>query len=237
MELSTTARRAIEAYGGEPLWRAARRIEAVVSAGGLAFVLKRRPEFGRAHIAMEVPQPRSRLSPIGRDPAITGSLEGPDVRLEGRGGQALASRKQARQAFAGWRRNLYWDDLDMSYFANYAFWNYFTLPRLLMTPEIDWSEIHPGRLRAIFPASIPTHSRVQDFHFDRDTGLLLRHDYTVEIMSRLATAANVAVAHAKQNGIAYPSRREVSPQKPWGGALGWPLLLWIDIHELSVIAE
>ena len=26
----------------------------------------------------------------------------------------------------------------MAYFANYAFWNYFTLPNLLMNPAIVW---------------------------------------------------------------------------------------------------
>ena len=164
-----------------------------------------------------------------------GALDGLDVRLEGAGGEIVETRSRARTAFSGWRPNLYWDDLDMAYFANYAFWNYFTLPRLLMNPAIDWTETGLGRLRAIFPESIPTHSRVQEFQFDRETGRLRQHNYTVEIMSRLATAANVVLAHSEQDGLAFPSRREVSPQKPGGGALGWPLLLWIDVHAFRVV--
>jgi hypothetical protein len=37
------------------------------------------------------------LTPIGRNPAITGVLDGPDVRLENSGGKIVAERKQARQ--------------------------------------------------------------------------------------------------------------------------------------------
>lgn len=108
MDLTTTARKAIEAYGGLELWLGARRIEAEVSAGGLAFALKRRPPFVRARIEMEVAQPRSKITPIGRDPARMGALDGLDVRLEGAGGEIVETRSRARTAFSGWcefRRN------------------------------------------------------------------------------------------------------------------------------------
>ena len=38
--LSATGIRAIQAYGGAELWQGTRHIEAQVSAGGLAFILK-----------------------------------------------------------------------------------------------------------------------------------------------------------------------------------------------------
>ena len=207
MALSSTAQRALAAYGGDQTWRAAKRIEAVVSARGLAFTLKRRPPFQRARIEMEVARPVSRLTPIGRDAAVAGVLEGGDVRLEDSAGGVLSERRDARSHFGGLRRQVMWDDLDMSYFANYAFWNYFTLPLLLTHEAIDWREIGEGRLRATFPDALPTHSSVQHFRFDPATGRLVQHDYTAEIISRLATAANVVLAHDVNDGLSLPPPR------------------------------
>lgn len=235
MALSITAKRALDAYGGEALWREAKSIEAVVSARGLAFTLKRRPAFQRARIVMAVGRPYSRLTPIGLDPAVAGVLEGGDVRLEDASGKAVAERRDARGSFGGLRRQIMWDDLDMTYFANYAFWNYFTLPRLLLNETIDWRELGEGRLRATFPDHLPTHSRVQDFRFDPATGRLVQHDYTAQIISRLATAANVVLAHEVKDGVAYPSKRLVSPRAPSGGALDWPRLIEIEVHEFRVL--
>ena len=235
MSLSATAKRALEAYGGEAIWREAKSIEAVVSARGLAFTLKRRPAFRRARIVMAVERPNSRLTPIGIDPSLAGVLEGGDVRLEDSSGEVVAERRDARSYFGGLRRQVMWDDLDMTYFANYAFWNYFTLPRLLLNEAIDWRELGEGRLRAMFPDHLPTHSRVQDFRFDPATGRLVQHDYTARIISRLATAANVVLAHEVKDGVAYPAQRLVSPRMPSGGALGWPKLIEIEVHEFRLI--
>ena len=225
MELSPTARLAIAAYGGEALWRDARSIEAVVSARGLAFAMKRRPTFDRAPIRMEIHAPRSQLTGIGRDRTVVGVLDGANVRLEAAEGSIVAARAGARGGFARPRRMLFWDDMDMAYFANYAFWNYFTLPNLLMNPAIAWTELSPGRLRAKFPDSIPTHSPVQEFHFDPNSGLLRQHDYTAEIISRRATAANVVLEHSRSDGIAFASSQLVSPRMFSGRALGWPRLI------------
>jgi hypothetical protein len=94
--LTATAQRAVEVYGGE-WWLKASRLEAEISVRGLAFILKGRPFFHHAQIEMAVQRPYSRLTPIGRNPAITGVLDGPDVRLEDRGGKIVAERKQARR--------------------------------------------------------------------------------------------------------------------------------------------
>jgi hypothetical protein len=45
------------------------------------------------------------------------------------------------------------------------------------------------RLEATFPPDIPTHCPRQTFYFD-ERGLLRRLDYTVDVFSRLASAAN-----------------------------------------------
>jgi hypothetical protein len=125
MKLSVTAEKAIQAYGGTALWNKARTIETILSANGLAFTLKRRPAFERAKFTTEIHRPFARMTPIGKETGVTGVLDGADVRLENSSGEILEERKNARSYFPFGRRLFYWDDLDMTYFANYATWNCF----------------------------------------------------------------------------------------------------------------
>jgi len=236
MKLSETAEKAVAAYGGIELWRNALSVETVVSADGLAFILKRRSFFHHSKMTMDAHRPCCRFTPIGRDPAITGVLDGGDVRLEDTQGRLIEERRNARSYFKAGRRLFCWDDLDMSWFANYASWNYFTLPTLLLREDIDWSEPEPGRLSAVFPSHIPTHSRVQQFRFDRKTGLLIQHDYTADIISPLATAANVVHRHSENgDGLVYPSERVVTPRSFRGNPLRKPVLIHLYLHDYRVI--
>jgi len=243
MVLKETAEKALEAYGGRALWQNAKTLEVEISASGLAFTLKRRPFFSHARMVMDVHRPFSKLTPIGRNPAVTGVLDGLDVRLENAQGQVISERKNARGYFKIGRRLFYWDDLDMSYFANYASWNYFTLPALLMNEDILWKEREPGLLEGWFPDAIPSHSRVQRFRFDRESGLLIQHDYTADIISPLAAASNVVLQHAKNSsGLVYPSIRRVTPQglprQGWNSKpLGGPVLIHLDIHDFRLITS
>ncbi|NMW17718.1 MAG: hypothetical protein HKK66_01560 [Chlorobiaceae bacterium] len=236
MSLTETAEKAIAAYGGRALWQNAKTLETEISASGLAFTLKRRPFFRHARMILDVHRPFSKLTPIGRNLGITGVLDGLDVRLDNQEGKVLSERKNARNYFKIGRRLFYWDDLDMSYFANYASWNYFTLPALLMREDIVWKELEPGLLEARFPGEIPTHSRVQRFRFDPETGLLMQHDYTADIISPLAAASNVVLKHAQNSsGLVYPSIRRVTPKGPKGKPLGGPVLIHLDIHDFWLI--
>ncbi len=233
--MNQTVEKAITAYGGREFWSKAKHIEAEVSTHGLAFTIKSRPTFKHAKISMEVAHPFSTLTPIGKNVQLTGVLDGHHVCLKDSTGKIVEERKDARKYFPGGLQRLFrWDDLDMSYFANYAFWNYFTLPALLMREDIDWKEVEPGWLEAAFPECIPTHSKIQRFRFDLETGLLIQHDYTVDIMSKLATAANVVLEHKQGDGFLYPSRRLVTPRSPNGTPLPAPTLIDITVHKFQV---
>ncbi len=232
--MNPTAQKAIEAYGGQKLWAEAIRLEAEFSASGLAFTLKRRPHLKRVKIMMEIARPRARITPIGKHQEITGVLDGADVRLENAIGEVIQTRKNARQYFPGGRRIFFWDDLDMAYFANYAMWNYLTLPSLLSRDDIEWRELAPGLLEAVFPPELPTHSRIQRFRFDPDTGLLLQHDYTADIISRLAKAAHVVLEHNENKGLCYTSKRRVTPRSAKGRPRRGPTLIAIELHDFCL---
>lgn len=229
--MSQTLIKAVDAYGGKETWTKAKSIEAEFSARGLAFVFKQRPQLRRAKLTMDISRPFSRITPIGRNREITGVLDGTDVHLENANSEVIRERKNARQYFPGGRRLFYWDDLDMAYFANYAMWNYLTLPALLMRIDIIWHEVEAGFLEAIFPKEIPTHNQRQHFRFDQDTGLLLQHDYTAEVISSLAKAAHVVLDHSEREGLRFTSHRRVTPRSAKGKPLRGPTLIEISIHD------
>jgi len=97
------------------------------------------------------------------------------VWIEDRAGRIIAERNAPRPAFRSFRHSLWWDDLDLLYFAGYASWNYFTTPFLLAMENVETKEIEPWpengevwrRLAAQFPATIPTHCREQIFYFGK----------------------------------------------------------------------
>lgn len=231
--LPATARRALDAYGGEALWRQARSVRAAVSASGLAFSLKGRSPFRGIGVTCDARTPIARLSPVD-DSGAVGILHGGDVILENPQGREIGRRENARAYFPYGRRLFRWDSLDQTYFAGYAFWNYLCFPALLLREDIRWQEEGPGRLLASFPGSIPTHSSVQEFLFETSTGFLRQHNYTAEVMGGWARAAHVVVEHGDWNGIPYPSHRVVTPRRKDGTPSGWPVLIDLFVHDWAV---
>ncbi len=231
--LPATACRALDAYGGESFWRTARSVHAVVSASGLAFVLKWQRPFDRIAVRCAVGEPLVRMTPIDRS-GNTGVLKNGDVFLEDPSGITIDRRDNARSFFPYGRRLFWWDSLDQTYFAGYALWNYLAFPALLLRKDIRWEETGAHRLLADFPENIATHSPSQEFLFDPVSGLLRQHNYTAEVMGGWAKAANAVIAHGIWNGIPYPAHRRVTPRKKDGTPAGAPVLIDLVIHDWSV---
>jgi hypothetical protein len=117
-------------------------------------------------------------------------------------------------------------------FCKLCFWNYFTFPRLLLNPQIQWEEKRQSHLIAHFPKHLPTHSPKQEFFIHPETSLLEQHNYNANIISSLATAANLVLEHKRsKTGIPYASKRRVTPRNWFGKALKAPILIDIEVHE------
>jgi len=231
--LTSTAQRAIAAYGGEARWRSASAIELTLSAGGLAFRAKWQPPLVKAVQRLGVWEPRVRCQGIDRAGNV-GLLDGGDVRLEAPDGRLLGERRDARRFFGPGRRWLWWDALDQTYFACYAAWNYFALPALLLRDDVGWRELAEGTLEARFPPQIPTHGAVQRFRFDPATGLLRQHDYTAEIIGGWAQAARVVLEHGESGGVPYPRRMRMTPRRADGTPRGGPTLVAVEAHRFEL---
>jgi hypothetical protein len=230
------AHRMLEAYGGEQRWRAATAVEARLTIGGSLFRWKRRREgyWPSVQVRVETAEPRSRFDPIDRagDVAV---LDAHSVRIERPDGTLVEERMDARTKPYG-RKLFAWDVVDIGYFFGYTMWNYLALPALLLRDDISWSEVSPDTLEARFPEQIPTHSALQRFHVDLETGRLRQHDYTAETFGGWAKAAHMIEEHGDYDGLTAPSKRRVKPRAgDKGGPLPFPLLIWADIHEYALV--
>lgn len=233
MSASAVLERAIEAYGGEERWRAIGEIEAHGSCSGLLFRWKRGHGFDDLHIRLKVWEPWIQLSAVDKSGAI-GILNGHDVRIERPNGELVSERPYARANFPYGRRLFHWDLMDVVYFAGYAFWNYLTLPALLIRDDIRWEQVSDTVLEANIPDWIPTHTRRQKFHFDPDTGLLSQYDYTADVFGSFAKASHI-LQHAESDGVVYTSDRLIMPTIG-GKPFAFPLLIHVVIDDYKPIA-
>jgi hypothetical protein len=230
-ELSATAARALNAYGGEALWKSATTVESTVTVGGLLFQLKGAGIPPHAKITVDVRRPHTVIDPVDTAGDI-GVLDGFSVMITSPAGKVLEQRADAREHLQNATISTKWDRLNLVYFLGYAFWGYYTLPYELTRTDIEWTELRDGVLQADYGTGLPVHSRIQRFWFDRSSGLLRRNDYTPIAAVRDARAANVVFEHGTANGIAYPSKRRVKMSL---GQYGWvfpfPDFITIDIER------
>jgi hypothetical protein len=231
----------LEAHGGQSRWMDLSAITARVRYGGLAF--RSRLCFGTQRWRRVEVDPHAPRVTFGDYPSrsTTGHFDQDRVWLTDGEGVELRSRDGARARMGTWRRQLWWDSLDLLYFSGYALWNYLTTPFLLAAPGVESREgptvvESDRRLRTLdvrFPAEIPTHSPEQRFYYD-ERFLLCRHDYDPLAFASWARAAHLCDEHEVIDGLPVPVRRHVVPRRPDGGFRPAPTLLWIELAEVEL---
>jgi hypothetical protein len=230
-ELSPTAARALAAYGGQAVWKAATTVESTVTVGGLLFQLKGINIPPHAKITVDVQRPHTIIAPVDESGDI-GVLDGFKVMIVAPGGRILEQRADARGHLQNASLTTKWDRLNLLYFLGYAFWGYYTLPYQLIRTDIEWTELRDGVLQADYATNLPVHSRVQRFWFDTKTGLLRRNDYTPVAADPNARVANVVFEHGVSNGIPYTSKRRVKTSlQQYGWVLPAPDFITIDVES------
>ncbi len=234
---------AVEAHGGLQRWRSVREVKIRVRTGGIALPLRFKPApFKSCAVRVSTSVPKAAIAPYPRK-GHQGIFENDTVAIVGPDGAVVKERRDPRAAFTGFRRKIFWDDLDALYFGAYAFWNYLNLPFLLSGPGFELREMEPWdedgerwrRLHVVFPDAVPTHCREQVFYFN-PKGLLVRHDYTAEVFGRWARAAHYSGVHTENEDLVFPARRRVFPRLRSGRALFLVTLVSIDIDDIEVIA-
>jgi hypothetical protein len=232
---------AITAHGGLDRYRSAAQIEVRLRCGGWAFPLKwQRGALANFTGTVSTSEPRVVLEPFGGADR-RGILEHGSVRIEDSAGEIVGQRDDPRPQFRRFRRNLWWDDLDLLYFAAYALWGYISAPFIFARPEFEVTETDPWTedgetwrgLEVEFPADVPAHSRVQRYYFD-ERGLLRRNDYTAEVFGSWAKAAHYCWQHRELDGLVIPTRRKAMPRAGNGKPRKQVTLVSIAIDDLKL---
>src|SRR5215469_4892785 len=212
--------RIIDAHGGINCWNRYEKVEATIVSGGGFFRLKGLPQDSTPRrMTVWLHEERSSVFPFGAPDQRT-MFTPESVAIEKLDGTIVAERQVPRDWFAGHQMQTPWDALHRAYFNGEALWTYLTTPFLLAGDGVHVEETEPWKqgsetwrvLRARFPGSIETHSRVQDFFFD-DGRMLRRHDYQVNIAGGFP-AAQLTSEHVSADGITLPAKRRAYTRGP-----------------------
>jgi hypothetical protein len=228
----------IEAHGGLNRWKNFRRVRATIVTGGALFEMKGLPQDDvKRQMTVSLHEQWASVTPFGaldRKTAFTPQR----IAIESIEGNVVAERINPRESFAGHQIDTPWDPLHRAYFNGYAMWTYLTTPFLLAMPEVAIQEVESWkegeeewyRLRARFPDPIATHSRIQDFFFDR-TFRLRRHDYSVDVAGGFA-AAQYVYDYTEADGLWLPTKRRAFLRGPDERALEDALMVSIDLSDI-----
>jgi hypothetical protein len=229
----------IDAHGRMDRWDAYRTVEASIVTGGGFFALKGlTQDRDPRRMTVWLHEQRASVLPYGAPDQRT--VFTPDrIGIEKTDGTVVAERFAPTDSFAGHQMHTSWDQLHRAYFNGEALWTYLTTPFLLVGDGVHVEETNPWQqdgetwrvLRARFPGSIETHSRVQDFFFD-NSHMLRRHDYRVNIAGGFP-AAQLTSEHVRVDGISLPTTRRAYTRGPDRQPILDMLMVAIDISNVK----
>jgi hypothetical protein len=205
---------AIKAHGGRDRWQQVKKLTAKAKIGGGLWGAKGKSGIlDDTTVIAEAHRQHLEYSPFGEG---RHSVYEPDhTAIVGSDGNVLERRDNPRATFQGHVRETQWDNHNLIYFSGYAMWTYLTTPFLFKMPGFIVEEVEPWsedgeewrRLKVTFPATVPSHSTVQIFYFDR-SGLLRRHDYSADVLGGMPSA-NYATDPKEFGGLIVPTKRRV----------------------------
>jgi hypothetical protein len=230
----------LHAHGGLQRWRSSTLLEATIVSGGKLWQIKGQPQD---------PAPRRMTVALHREWASVQPFGAPDQRsdftperiaIEKLDGEIVAERANPRASFTGHVLETPWDPLQRAYFNGYALWTYLTTPFLLTMPGFTVTEIDPvhedgeqwAGLRAQFPDTLASHSRVQEFYFN-SVYLLCRHDYRVDVAGGFA-AIQYVYDIVQADGIKLPSKRRAYRCDADGRPMADELMVSIDVSDIHL---
>jgi hypothetical protein len=238
--MNTLAQKIIDAHGGLQAWKTFTSLTAHLKQDGALWGLKGHAgKLDDTNVTVGLGDEWASHHPFG----VAGrtSLFRPGrVEIKDSSGAVLDALDAPRSSFAGHALETPWTEPQLAYFAGIAMWTYLNMPFLLAAPGVvceqlaDWSEHGETwqRLKVTFPEAIATHSAVQTLYVDPD-GLLKRHDYDVEIAGNTPGAHYIS-GYTTVSGIKFPTVRRIFPRQADGTSLSEPLVVSIDISEITL---
>lgn len=232
---------AMNGHGGLDRWREFAAISVHLSQGGVLWDLKQQSGvLDEVDVTASLAEEHLSHGPFGEPPVHTAFT--PDrVAIESAGGTVLEQMSHPRDSFAGHTQETPWNRLQLAYFAGTAMWTYLTQPFSFTMPGFVVSEGDPWvedgrtyrRMNVTWPAHLATHNSDQVLYLD-DTGLVFRHDYTVEITGN-TDAAHYLSDYVDVSGLKVPTRHRIHPRAADGQADPGLLIVSIDYSDVRYL--
>jgi len=238
--MGTLLEKIIDAHGGGR-WGEVDQISATRHFGGAFWALKSVPgiaEEGR--FTVDLRREHSQLYNFG-DADLHTDFTPDRVAIIRADGTVVKELLQPRASFDGHELMTPWNDLHLAYFTGYAMWTYNTEPQSFTLDGVVTQELGPwteedgqvwDRLQVTYPSSLATHTPVQVVYADSD-GVLRRRDYSVDIAGG-SPAVEYMTEQTRYEGLLLPRHREIYVRDDAGRAVREPLLVSIDIDDVSV---
>lgn len=234
--------RTLEAHGGAGRWQDVYAIMARVSLGG----------FGLASRLQPSPVEGVQVTVLGAWPSVTftGWPEPDQVAhcqpnrawITRRDGRLVAERTAPGAKLRSYAHWLWWDYLDVLYYAGNVLWQSLCLPFTLLREGCHVAELAPlqagperlHRLAFTYPADIPCLRSGHVLCVDT-AGRMRRLDFTPRVGLPLLRVAQRFTGYETASGFAIPAFHRMYPCLP--GARMVPLgpLAWIDVDDISAV--
>lgn len=231
-------------HGGAARWEGAETISAKVNVRGVFWPYKGQPDLlGIETVTADLRRQRISMSPFGEGRTLHFDAAEDLVTITDADGHVVDSLSAPRQSMAGYQGDTQWSATQMGYFISYATWTYLAEPLLFTLPGVETREVSPWdedgetwrRLEVTFPDSIHSHSKVQTYYFDSESGLQRRMDYDVEV-NGWANVGHYTSEHKEFDGLIAPTRRRVLLRDEANKADHSFAAILLDVSELRLSA-
>ena len=232
----------VEAHGGLKRWNELETVSARLIQGGVTWEMKgQKGVLDDVVVTASLHEERASHHPFGA-PGLRSVFTPDRVVIEnddGAGRTVVEALDLPRASFAGHTLQTPWTTPQLAYFAGTAMWTYLTQPFTFTLPGFETSELEPWResgeqwrrLRVTWPDNLASLSTVLTVYVGED-GLIRREDYDVDILAGSA-GAHYMSGYTEVAGIMLPTGHRILPRKPDGQALTEPLLISIDLSEIT----
>lgn len=229
----------VEAHGGRKRWNELDAVSAHLIQGGVTWELKgQQGVLDDVYVTASLHEERVSHHPfgaVGRRSMFTPER----VTIETGNATVLEALDQPRSSFAGHTLQTPWTTPQLAYFVGTAMWTYLTQPFTFTLPGFETTELEPWqengeqwrRLRVTWPGNLASLSTELTVYVG-DDGLIRREDYDVEILAGSA-GAHYMSGYTRVAGIMVPTGHRIVPRSPQGRALTEPLLISIDLSEIT----
>lgn len=161
--------------------------------------------------------------------------------IETEDGTVIEELDQPKASFAGQQLRTPWTTPQLAYFVGTAMWTYLTQPFTFTMPGFKTAELEPWeengerwrRLQVTWPYSYTSLNRVLTVYVG-DDGLIRREDYDVDVLAG-SPGAHYMSGYTEVVGIMLPTGHRIVPRTPDNQALSEPLLISIELSEISFL--